>query len=92
MKKCRAAVLVTANKPLEIQEFDIPRPERGEVLVEMEVAGICDVDVRRWHDPKTPVPMIFGHENVGRISDLGPGKKIDAYDWNHSTTSMDVYG
>ncbi|MDG6998772.1 MAG: zinc-binding dehydrogenase [Nitrososphaerota archaeon] len=92
MKKCRAAVLVTANKPLEIQEFDIPRPERGEVLVEMEVAGICDVDVRRWHDPKTPVPMIFGHENVGRISDLGPGKKIDALGNPVDVGDMVVFG
>ncbi|HZW56024.1 MAG TPA: zinc-binding dehydrogenase [Nitrososphaerales archaeon] len=78
MSKCRAAVLVQANKPLEIREFEIPRPAPGEVLVEMEMAGICDVDARRWRDPKTPVPMIFGHENVGRISEFGSGTKVDA--------------
>ena len=78
MTKCRAAVLVQANKPLEIREFEIPRPSPGEVLVKMEMAGICDVDVRRWHDPKTPVPMIFGHENVGRISEFGAGSRVDA--------------
>ncbi len=61
--------------------LDRPEPsiDEGEVLVEVEAAGICGSDVHmyewtpgyEWLIPALPVTM--GHEFSGRIAKLGPG-------------------
>ncbi|MHB9031622.1 MAG: zinc-binding dehydrogenase [Anaerolineae bacterium] len=65
----RAAVLTAFNQPLAIQNIPIPALEYGQVLVQVEAAGICGSDVHMWRglDPRTPLPIILGHEGVGRI-------------------------
>ncbi|MAH21954.1 MAG: alcohol dehydrogenase [Thaumarchaeota archaeon] len=78
MAKSKAAVFVGAGKPLELWDFDLPNLEAGELLVRMNVTGICGTDVHRWHNTKTPTPMIFGHENVGIIEEIGKGGVNDA--------------
>ncbi len=68
----RAAVLTRFGKPLEIQEIPLPALDEGEVLVSIEAAGVCGSDVHMWRgkDPRTPLPMVLGHEGVGRIVEL----------------------
>ena len=46
----------------------------GEVLVEVELATICDSDVRmvRGERPVT-TPLVLGHEQVGRVVAIGEG-------------------
>ena len=78
MSKSRAPVFVGANKPLEMREYELPVLGEKEALVKMRLVGICGTDVHRWHDPTTPSPMIFGHENLGTISKLGKDKNSDA--------------
>jgi len=78
MARCRAPVFVGANQPLELQEFELPKLQPGEMLVRMRIAGICGTDVHMWRNPKTLSPMIFGHENVGEIVELAGGRKLDA--------------
>lgn len=78
MEKCRAAVFVGANKPLEIQEFPIPEVEPSTALIQMEMAAVCGSDIHAWHNPATPYPMIFGHENIGVIAELGDEITTDA--------------
>jgi threonine dehydrogenase-like Zn-dependent dehydrogenase len=51
------------------------------VLVEVSVAGVCGSDVHMWRgqDPRTPLPIILGHEGVGRVVDTrGPRRDIYA--------------
>ena len=77
MNTCMAAVFVGPGKPLEVQEFPVPEVEPGAVLVRMEMAAVCGTDVHTWHDPTASSPVIFGHENVGAIAQLGRGVTHD---------------
>jgi threonine dehydrogenase-like Zn-dependent dehydrogenase len=75
----KAAVL---DKPLgtfTIQEFEVPRPEPGTVLMRMELAGCCATDAHTYLGQWTQVefPTIMGHENVGVVEALGPEGKQD---------------
>lgn len=71
--KARAAVLEKFGEPLVMKEFDVSPLAEGEVLARIDAAGVCGSDVHIWkgNDPRTPVPIILGHEGVGRIADLG---------------------
>ncbi|GAA4380441.1 alcohol dehydrogenase catalytic domain-containing protein [Agromyces bauzanensis] len=51
----------------------------GEALVEVELATICGSDVRvaRGEEP-APVPLVLGHEAVGRVVAIGEGaRRVD---------------
>ena len=75
--KGRAAVLTEFDKPLEIQEFPLVPLAEGEVRVRLEAAGCCGSDVHMWRgrDPRCPLPMVLGHEGIGRIHETGGEKK-----------------
>ena len=79
MKRSRAAVLPAFEKPLEIREYPVPEKlPAGAALVRVEMAGICGTDVHLWHGQlPIPVPVILGHETVGRIAALGDGLDRD---------------
>lgn len=76
----KAAVLKNFKSPLEIVEFPRPQPSDGQVLARITAAGICGSDVHMWlgEDPRTPLPMILGHEGVGVVEEIG-GTKLDVY-------------
>jgi 2-desacetyl-2-hydroxyethyl bacteriochlorophyllide A dehydrogenase len=67
----KAAVLLEPGK-MEIKE--VPRPEPGpfDVIIENRMVGICgsDYSVFRGNLPAT-LPIVTGHETVGRIAALG---------------------
>jgi threonine dehydrogenase-like Zn-dependent dehydrogenase len=77
--KARAAVLVAFNQPLEVREYPLSLAlGPGEALVRVEMAGICGTDVHLWKgELAVPVPLIMGHESVGRIEALGEGLSRD---------------
>jgi len=61
---------------------DVPEPKIGinDVLIRIDRTGICgtDVHIYRWDDwaKKTiPVPMVIGHEFVGKIVEVGSNVK-----------------
>ena len=61
---------------LEIGQCDTPTPKAGEVLVEVEIAGICGSDASLFRGKTgVPLPVIPGHEAVGRIAALGENVK-----------------
>jgi L-iditol 2-dehydrogenase len=79
-KTCKAAVLSEYGKPLEIQEVAIPEVKPNEVLVKVQLAGICGTDVHSAAGTlgmKFPLPQILGHETIGKIVKLGEGRVID---------------
>jgi len=67
--KAQLALLRAFNAPLSLEEREIPPLSPGQVLVQIEAAGVCGSDVHMWRglDPRTPLPMVLGHEGVGRI-------------------------
>ncbi|MEO6739236.1 MAG: alcohol dehydrogenase catalytic domain-containing protein, partial [Chthoniobacteraceae bacterium] len=80
MPSSRAAVLRAFHAPLELRDFPLPDTlEPGVVLVRTEMAGICGTDVHLWKG-QLPIalPVIMGHETVGRIERLGEGV---THDW-----------
>ena len=81
MTTARAAVLEQFKTPLQLRDYPLPsRPEPGAVLVRTEMAGICGTDVHLWKgELPIALPVILGHETVGRIEQLGEGVETD---WN----------
>jgi len=72
-----AMVLKAFNKPLEMQEFPLPPLKPGEVLVRLAASGVCgsDVHMLRGHDPRTPLPIILGHESIGVVEQTGSPRR-----------------
>ncbi|HOS91979.1 MAG TPA: zinc-binding dehydrogenase [Armatimonadota bacterium] len=77
----RAAVLASYGRPLELREFPLVPLADGEVRVRVMAAGVCGSDVHIWRgeDPRTPLPLILGHEGVGCVDEIR-GAKQDVYD------------
>jgi len=65
------------KKPLVMHEYEVSPLADGEVLIRLKVAGVCGSDVHMWegNDPRTPLPMILGHEGVGEVADVGGTRK-----------------
>jgi propanol-preferring alcohol dehydrogenase len=61
------------GKPVVLQEVDVPRPGRHDVLVRVKAAGICHSDAHyRSGVTKTgPLPVTFGHEVAGVVEEAG---------------------
>lgn len=69
----KAALLIEPRKIIET-EVEIPEPGPGEVLIRVSLAGICGSDHTLYHGRfGVPMPVIPGHEAVGRIESLGDG-------------------
>lgn len=64
-----------ASSPLALVELPIPEPASGEVLIRVEVCGVCrtDLHVAEGDLPPHKSPVTPGHEVVGTITKLGPG-------------------
>ena len=75
MPQNRGAVLLAANGDFEIRDWDVPATSGEEVLIEIELCGICgtDVHVYRGEVAGVPYPVLLGHENVGRIAEVPTG-------------------
>ncbi len=97
-----AMVLTGFNAPLERKEFEIPALQQGQMLVKIEAAGVCGSDVHMWRgeDPRTPLPIILGHEGVGRVVSIRgnreyvDGRKIETGDlilWNRGMSCGKCY-
>jgi alcohol dehydrogenase, propanol-preferring len=73
----RAMVLERAKQPLQLREVPKPKPARGQVLVRVATCAICRTDLHvvdgELPDPK--LPLIPGHQIVGRIEEIGDGVK-----------------
>ncbi|HLR42920.1 MAG TPA: alcohol dehydrogenase AdhP [Pseudogracilibacillus sp.] len=72
----KAAVVNQFNEKLEVKKVDIPTPGAGEILIKMEACGVCHTDLHAAHGDwpvKPKLPVIPGHEGVGRVDKVGEG-------------------
>ena len=71
----RAMVLERPGTPLVMRERPLPAPGAGEILVEVAACGVCRTDLHvvdgELPDPK--LPIVPGHEIVGRVAAIGAG-------------------
>lgn len=70
-----AMVLRKLRAALEPTECDEPQPGPGQIRVAVSACGVCRTDLHVVDGELTPprVPIIPGHEIVGRIDALGTG-------------------
>src|SRR6266540_585670 len=66
----RAMVLTEAGQALRLVELQVPRPAAGQALVKVNACAVCrtDLHVVDGELPKPKLPLVPGHEIVGRIA------------------------
>src|SRR3984885_13586904 len=71
----RAMVLHRAHERLVMEERADPSPGPGQVRVRVEACGVCrtDLHVVDGELPNPHLPIVPGHEIVGRIDAVGDG-------------------
>src|SRR4029450_10773973 len=58
---------------LEVEEIPVPEVGKGELLVRVEVCGVCGTDIKKIEKGLLPGPRVFGHEIAGRVALAGAG-------------------
>src|ERR1035438_266708 len=75
----RAMVLNGAKQPLRLEEVPRPRPGPNQILIQVHACGVCRTDLPlvdgELTEPK--LPLIPGHEIVGRI--VQTGEKVEGF-------------
>ena len=68
-------LLTSVGQPLVRSDVSVPRPASGQVLVRVAACAVCrtDLHVVDGELPKPKLPLIPGHEIVGRIEQIGEG-------------------
>jgi len=82
--KSKMAVLYECDKPLVVEEIDVPSVLAGQVLVKLSYSGIYGSQLAevqgKWGSDKY-LPHGLGHEGSGFVVDIGTGvKKVKAGD------------
>lgn len=85
------------SEPLRLLEMARPEPGEREILIEVSVCGVCHTELDEIEGRTAPanLPVVPGHEIIGRIVGLGSG--CDRYEigqrvgvgWIHSSSGED---
>jgi alcohol dehydrogenase, propanol-preferring len=75
----RAMVLKAAKTPLQEMNLPLPKPSADQVLIQVHACGVCRTDLHvgdgELTNPKLPV--VPGHEIVGRVTEKG--EKVERF-------------
>jgi len=71
----RAMVLDKPKQPLQLRDVPKPKPGRGQLLVRVSTCAVCrtDLHVVDGELPQPKLPLIPGHQIVGRVEEIGEG-------------------
>lgn len=63
------------NHPLKLKEVPVPEPEKNELKIKINVCGACrtDLHICEGELPAHKLPVIPGHQIVGRVEKMGNG-------------------
>ena len=80
----KSAQIIEPDKPLEINEIELPKPDGNQVIVKVKSTGVCHSDLHLWEggydtgdgfmkvtDRGVKFPVTPGHEVVGNVTDVG---------------------
>src|SRR5215469_6143122 len=69
----RAMVLNEPKQPLELRDVPKPKPGRGQLLIRVSTCAVCrtDLHVLDGELPEPKLPLILGHQIVGRVEEIG---------------------
>ncbi len=79
MDEVMRGVRLPGGRQVRIDDFPVPTPGHGQVLVRMKASSICGSDIRAiyrehlGHGPEAYQNVIGGHEPCGQIVETGPG-------------------
>ncbi len=61
--------------PLDEATLPDPHPGEGEILIRVSACGVChtELDIIEGRTPPPALPVILGHQVVGRVEGTGPG-------------------
>ena len=61
--------------PLELVQLPLPVPGANQVLIKVAACGVChtELDEIEGRTPPPQLPVILGHQVVGRVVENGPG-------------------
>jgi L-iditol 2-dehydrogenase len=83
-ESCVAAVVTEFNQPVELRELPMPELDHGALVVKIEAATVCGTDLHIWDGSfaaggmgQVNLPIVPGHEMVGRVAAFGPGDHAD---------------
>ena len=83
-ESCMTAVVAEFGQPVELRELPVPELEHGALLVKIETATVCGTDLHIWDGAfsaggigQVNLPIVPGHEMVGRVVAFGPGEHAD---------------
>ena len=82
-KMAKANLLDKPNGKFVTSEYPVPQPLAGQVLMKIEMCGICGTDIHTWRAPAEAVfgleyPISLGHEISGIVEELGQGVTTDS--------------
>lgn len=66
----KAQVFRRVNQ-LSYEEIRVPTLEADEVLVQVQVVGLCQSDIKKIHYPLYEPPRIFGYQTAGMMASVG---------------------
>jgi propanol-preferring alcohol dehydrogenase len=71
----RAMVLEAPGQPLVERDLPDPEPADGQILIEVSTCGVCRTDLHIFDGELTEpkLPLILGHQIVGRVIGAGNG-------------------
>lgn len=75
----RAMVLEAPGAGLAEREIADPEPADGDVVIDIEACGVCrtDLHVLDGELPEATLPLVLGHQAVGRVSAVGRGASLE---------------
>ena len=70
--------LTQTQTPLQLAELPMLVPGWGELLVRVATCGVChtELDEIEGRTPPPRLPVVPGHQVVGRVEQLGPGTRV----------------
>jgi len=85
----RAMVLDKPTQPLQLRDVPKARPGRGQLLVRINACAVCrtDIHVVDGELPNPKLPLIPGHQIVGRVEEVGP-EIPSTFDLRHSSFAI----
>ena len=71
----RMTSLADGRAPLRLVDLPEPRPGAGEILLRVSACGVChtELDEIEGRTPPPRLPVVPGHQVVGRVAENGPG-------------------
>ncbi len=87
------------QNPLELVELAVPEPGPSDILIRVNVCGVCHTDLHTVEGelPEAKLPIIPGHQVVGRVAKRGEnasrfseGDRVGVA-WLYSTDSTCLY-